>query len=99
MMMLQGLQDAICPSKGKSLAGAFIRLGWVGFWFQIVIGSLPILGMAYYFAFSRSNTGLRAGLGFVEYLTIIDLVILLFTIFWSYRYTRLGRRITDPVRR
>lgn len=96
--MLRRLQDAISPSKGKSLAGAFYRLGWAGIWFQVVFGSLPILMMVYYFAFSRSATSPRSGLRFVEYLTIIDLLILLFTIFWSYRYTRLARRITGPER-
>lgn len=96
--MLRRLQDAISPSRGKSLAGAFYRLGWAGVWFQVVFGSLPILMMVYYFAFSRSGTSPRSGLRFVEYLTIIDLLILLFTICWSYRYTRLARRITDPER-
>jgi hypothetical protein len=97
--MLRGLQDAVSPSQGKSLAGAFSRLGWAGFWLQVVFGSLPIIGMAYYFTFSRSDTAPRGGLRFVEYLTAVDLLMLLFTTFWSYRYTRLGRRIMDPERR
>jgi hypothetical protein len=97
--MLRRLRDAIRPSKGKSLGKAFSRLGWAGFWLQVVFGSLPILGMAYYFTFSRSGTDARDGFGFVEYLTIVNLLLLLFTICWSYRYTRLGRRIMDPQRR
>jgi hypothetical protein len=97
-MMFRGLQDTICPSRSQSLAGAFIRLGWVGFWLQVVFGSLPLLGMAYYFVFSGSGTILRSRAGFVEYLTIANLVMLLFTILWSYRYTRLGKRIRDPER-
>src|SRR5262249_248475 len=36
---------------------------------------------------------------FIEYLTIVNLLILAFTIFWSYRYTRLARRMLDPERR
>src|SRR5262245_54925966 len=31
--------------------------------------------------------------GVPEYLTIINLLILIFTTYWSYRYTRIGRRI------
>ena len=57
--MLRGLQDKICPSKSHSLAGAFIRLGWVGFWLQVVFGSIPLFGMAYYFIFSGSGTTSR----------------------------------------
>lgn len=55
--------------------------------------------MAYYLAFSRSATVSRSGFPFVEYLTIANLLMLVFTTFWSYRYTRLAKRIMDPQRR
>jgi hypothetical protein len=99
--MLRKLRDAIRPSKGSSLARAFSRLGWVGLWLQVVFGSLPVIMMAYYFMFSRSASpsASRSGFPFVEYLTVADLLILVFTTFWSYRYTRLGRRMMDPDRR
>ena len=97
--MLRKLRDAVRPSKGSTLARAFKRLGWAGFWLQIVFGSLPVIMMAYYFAFSRSTSRPRGGLPFVEYLTIATFLMLVFTIFWSYRYTRLARRLMDPERR
>jgi hypothetical protein len=94
--MLQKLRDAISPTRGRSLARAFSRLGWAGFWLQAVFGSITVAGMVYYFAFARPASESRSGLGFVEYLVIANLVLLLFTTFWSYRYTRLARRIADP---
>jgi hypothetical protein len=94
--MLQKLQEAITPSKGSSLARAFSRLGWMGFWLQVVFGLLPILGMAFYLAFSTPVPDSPGGFGFVEYLTIVNLLILVFTAAWSYRYTRIGRRLRDP---
>jgi hypothetical protein len=94
--MFQRLREAITPSKGKSLAGAFRRLGWVCFWLQVFFGSLPILALAYYMAFSRPDPEAPSGLGFVECLTIMNVLILLFTAFWSYRYVRIGRRMNDP---
>ncbi len=97
--MLRRLRDAIRPSKGSSLARAFSRLGWAGFWLQVVFGSLPIIVMASYLTFSRSATVSRSGFPFVEYLTIANLLMLVFTTFWSYRYTRLAKRIMDPQRR
>jgi hypothetical protein len=51
--------------------------------------------MAYFFIFSRSDTITRSGFPFVEYLTIVNLALLVFTTFWSYRYTRLARRMRD----
>ena len=74
--MLRRLRDAITPSKGKSFGGAFSRLGWAGFWLQVVFGSLPMLIMAYYFAFSSPESS--AGFGFGWYLTIINLLILIY---------------------
>src|SRR5262245_1162475 len=91
--MLSWLRDAITPSKGKSLAGAFIRLGWAGFWLQLVFGSLPMLALAYYLAFSRREPETASGFGIPEYLTIINLLMLIFTTYWSHRYIRIGRRI------
>jgi hypothetical protein len=95
--MLQRLREAVTPSKGKSLAGAFRRLGWIGFWLQVVFGSLPILVLVYYLAFSRRKSDPSEGFGFTEYLTIINLLILIFTCYWSFRYTRIGKRIRDSV--
>jgi hypothetical protein len=97
--MLRKLRDAIRPSKGASIANAFARLGWAGFWLQILFGSLPVIILVYYLAFSQASTEPRSGLAFVEYLTIVDLLILVFTTLWSYRYTRLAMRIRDPERR
>jgi len=97
--MLARLRDAILPSKGSSIAKSFARLGWTGFWLQIVFGSLPVMVMVYYFAFSRAPGTTRDGLRFIEYLTIINLLTLVFTTCWSYRYTRLAKRIMDPKRR
>jgi hypothetical protein len=97
--MLDSVQEAVIPSKTKSLAKSFTRLGWAGFWLQVVFGSIPVIVMAYYFAFSRTPTGARDGFPFVEYLALINLLLLAVTTIWSYRYTRLGRRMMDPERR
>lgn len=93
--MFRRLREAVRPSKGASLARAFSRLGWAGFWLQVVFGSFPIIVMAYYLIFSRSSETARSGLPFVEYLTLLNLLLLVFTTIWSYRYTRLGKRLLD----
>jgi hypothetical protein len=74
-------------------------LGWVGLWIQVVFGSIPILVTVYYLTFSRTATDSGNGLSVVTYLTIANLLMLVFTTFWSYRYTRLAKRLTDPERR
>jgi hypothetical protein len=94
--MWRRLREAITPSKGKSLAGAFSRLGWAGFWLQVFFGSLPILVILYYLAFSRRDPDSRDGFGFMEFLTVVNLLMLIFTTYWSFRYTRIGRKMRDP---
>jgi Protein of unknown function (DUF3611) len=83
----------------EGLARAFIRLGRIGFWTQVVLGSIPVILIGYTFVFARSPSGPRAGLAIVEYLTIASLLLLLFTTLWFWRYVRLGRDLADPVGR
>jgi hypothetical protein len=97
--MAQKLEDVLRPSSDPGLARSFSRLGWAGFWLQVLFGSLPILVLGYYFMYSRSAAVSRSGVPFVEYITIANLVMLVVTALWSYRYTRLGRRLLDAERR
>jgi hypothetical protein len=97
--MSQPLPHAVTPPKGGSLARVFSQLGWIGFWIQVVFGSLPILLMIYYFTFSSNVSVVRSGFPFIEYLALANLLILLFTLYWSYGYTMVARKIADPVRR
>ena len=94
--MLKKLMESLRRSGIQNLAKTFSRLGWIGFWVQIVVGSIPLLLMAYAFVFTRSPSGPRAGLAIVEYLTVASLLILIFTIIWFHRHTRLAKRIADP---
>jgi hypothetical protein len=98
--MLQKLSESLRSSESNSLARAFSRLGWIGFWAQIVLGSIPVFLVIYGFIFTRNaGSGTREGLQLVQYLTIASLLVLAFTTLWSFRYTRLAKRIADPERR
>jgi Protein of unknown function (DUF3611) len=98
MLMLNNLVDSLQSSKIEGLASTFRRLGRLGFWLQVVLGSFPVVLMLYIFLFTGSLgvSGTRAGLPLVEYLTILNLALLLFTTLWFYRYPGLGRRLLDP---
>jgi hypothetical protein len=95
--MLRTVQGGVMPSGSGGLAETFARLGWIGFWMQVAIGSIPIALVLYTLVFDRgSSGGTRAGLALVQYLTIVSLLVLAFTTIWFYRYTRLAKRIADP---
>ena len=94
--MTQTSVENLQPSESNNLARVFSRLGWMGFWVQVLMGSLSALLIIYMMMFSRWRLDLRAGLLFAEYLTIAGLLMLAFTTFWSYRYTLLAKRLADP---
>jgi uncharacterized membrane protein len=98
--VLRVLQKAFRPSRNDSLAQAFSRIGWLGFWMQVAVGSIPLALTIYAFIFGRNPApGTRAGFPLIEYLSIAGLLVLGFTAMWSYRYTRLAMRLADPGRR
>lgn len=76
------------------IAKKFHRFGWLAVWIQAILGILP-LAMLGYVVLGKA-TGSRVALGVMDYLALVGLAILAFTTFWSYRYTRLARRIADP---
>lgn len=76
---------------------AFTRVGWTGVCLQGVLMILPLF-MLGYMVFGKVG-GVRASLDFTEYLAIFGLLVLAFTTFWSFYYTRIGRQIQDPARR
>lgn len=98
--MLEALQKTLRPSATDSLARAFARLGRLGFWMQIAIGAIPVALTLYALVFGSARpAGTRSGFPLIQYLTVAGLLILVFTTVWFYRYTRLARRLADPVRR
>ena len=87
-------------SKSESLAKAFRRLGWIGFWVQIAFGLISVIFALYALILGRNpGVGTRGGFPLVEYLTFAGLLVLAFTTVWSYRYTRTRQQLADPERR
>src|SRR5262249_61715369 len=97
--MLKALQKTLRPSANDSLARAFSRLGWLGFWMQVAVGAVPVVLILYSFIFGSARpAGTRSCFPLIQYLTIASLKVIAFTTVWSYRYTRLPTRIGDPPR-
>lgn len=73
------------------IARAFVRCGWICFWMQSVLLILPVTALIYL----MWTVGIRATVAvrLVNYVALAGLLIMVFTAFWSYRYTRLGTQI------
>ena len=84
------------PANPERLAKQFKRLGWIGFWIQLALLVAPILLLVYVVYGSGPDSTQQKGINLGNYLSYGSLLIMVFTTFWFYRYTRLGSRIADP---
>ena len=82
------------PPPRRRMAAALRRWGWIGFWSQLILGFLPVIMVSFQLFFS-SKSQLRGGLDSVNILSFVDLFTLFFTIYWCFRYTRLGIELED----
>jgi hypothetical protein len=76
-------------------AASFQRLGWLGFWLQVLFGALPILMWIASVFFSPAQLTNRP-VPWWTYLAYLCPIALIFTIYWCYRYTRLSPKLLDP---
>ncbi len=95
MIMPKPPQSPWQPSNPESISRLFRRLGWLGFWIQVALLIAPILLLVYMLFFSSPDSAQRRGIDLSNYLSYGSLLVMLFTTFWFFRYTRLARRIID----
>ena len=87
------------PVKPERLSKQFSRLGWLGFWIQVAMLAIPLLLLIYVLFFRSPESAHRIGIDLSNYLSYGSLLVMVFTTFWFFRYTRVGKRIADPALR
>ena len=87
------------PANPTKLAKQFSRLGWIGFWIQLALIIVPVLLFIYLVFFAGPDSAQRRGIDLGNYLSFGGLMVMVFTTFWFYRYTRVAERIPDRVKR
>jgi hypothetical protein len=63
---------------------------------QVVLIILPVILLIYVLFIAGSESDQSKGIDLSNYLSYGSLLVMLFTIFWFYQYTRLAKRISDP---
>ncbi len=79
-------------SSPRQIAANFRYLGWIGFWCQVVLGSIPVILVTFQWFFSSKPQQI----GVPDYgniLSFIDILTLVFTIYWCFRYTQLASKL------
>jgi hypothetical protein len=87
------------PLKAEKLSRQFSRLGWLGFWIQAAMLAIPLVLLVYVLSIRGPGSPQRIGIDLSNYLSYGSLLVMVFTTFWFFRYTRVGKRIADPERR
>ena len=86
--------DSIPIPLGK----LFLRLGWISFWMQFALGIIPVLLLIFATLFRGATTD-GPGTTTEVSLAYTSMIFLVFSLVWSFRYTRLGRAFFKPERR
>ena len=73
-----------------------MSLGWLGFWIQVAMLTIPILLLVYVLFLRSPESAQRMGIDLSNYLSYGSLLVMVFTTLWFFRYTRVGKRIGDP---
>jgi hypothetical protein len=84
------------PKDPEKIAKHFLRLGWIGFWVQLILLSLPIFLLFYVLFIKSTESVVSKGIDLSAYLSNGSLLVMLFTTFWFYRYTKLAPKIVAP---
>ena len=83
-------------SNPEDLAKHFSRLGWIGFWVQLALVSIPLLLMLYVVFLASPESVQRKGIDLRNYLSYGSLLVMVFTTYWFYQYTRMAQKIAEP---
>jgi hypothetical protein len=87
------------PVNSEKLAKQFSKLGWSGFWLQLVLLAVSVSLLMYVLFLGSPESAQSKGIHLGNYLSYGSLIVLVFTTLWFLRYARLGNRIADPATR
>jgi Protein of unknown function (DUF3611) len=93
--MFNFLNPEVANPTPQEIARFFRLLGWIGFWLQSLLGFIPILVVVSTVLFNPGRQQ-SDGLSFGLFSAIACLLLLLFSIYWCFRYTQLAKKLEMP---
>lgn len=94
-MQVESETHQINPSL-QGIANTIYLTGWIIFWLQlglVVVSSLALLFAASGRGFAdQPNPGLGVGI----FWAVCGILLLLFSVYWNFRYTRIGKQLANP---
>lgn len=97
--MIEAVNQELANPSHDRLGRTFQRVGRLGFWVQLIIGSVPMIVGAALFMFSRSVMLPGGRFSLIGFLALASLVILAFTTLWFLRYINIGKSLEQGERK
>lgn len=91
--MMDSAAEELSAAPGRTVGRWFRKIGWLGFWTQIVIAVVPIAAFVIVFSTVRGFSLPGDRIDILGWFSLASIVLLLFTTFWSWRYRSIGRRL------
>lgn len=80
-------------SARQQTAASLRRLGWIGFWTQLVLTIAS--GLVLLFAILDPNLNINLKSGLALFSALGGIFFMCFSIYWFFHYTRLSRKLTS----
>lgn len=90
--MIDFLKPKSISPTTQQIARSLRRLGWIGFWLQALLGFIPLLVVVTTILFRTGQQQIGV-FSFGLWLAIACLAILIFSIYWCFRYTQLANKL------
>jgi hypothetical protein len=83
-------------NKVHNIANQIRLTGWITLWVQLALALVS--GLLLLFASTGRNFADKSnpGLGIGVFWAVGGILLLLFSVFWDFRYTRIGKRLDNP---
>jgi hypothetical protein len=91
--MVDVVEAELSAAPVRGLGRSFRNIGWFGFWTQVVMAVAPILAFVVVFGAVRGFSLPGGRIGLLGWFSLLSVVLLLFTTWWSWRYRSIGRRL------
>ncbi|WGV28756.1 DUF3611 family protein [Halotia branconii] len=95
-MQTESEAKPLVPPSVHGIANNIRLTGWIAFWVQLTLAVVSGLVLLFVSTGREFSSQPNAGLGVGIFWAVCGVLILLFSVYLNFRYTRLGKRLDNP---
>lgn len=94
-MQTQSEPSLLSPTKQRVI-GIFRLVGWIAFWVELGLAVASFLVLLFAISGRNFTTETSTGISIGIFWAICGIVVLLFNVFFAFRYTRIAKGLANP---